>query len=232
MTGRAGDAQAPPCKALLGDVHRDVAGAVGAGGRPAAGLRQHVLGPDVVPVLVEHVLGAPVPTGLLVGDAEVDQRPLRAEALGGQAAERDGHRRRDVEHVDGSAPPHLTVDDLTTERVLRPTVGVDGHHVGVAHQAQRRRRRITALDPGDDRGPARVTLVAGDFEAGTFEVGLQEVGVAGLPAGVGGAIVDAGVADELLQQLRARTRQLVDQRHASDAIDAPGTRSVRTNRSL
>ena len=138
---RAVDAQPPPREPLLGDVDRDVAHPVVADRRVAAGLGQHVLGADGVPVVVEHVLGPPVPAGLLVGDAEVDQRALRPEALRRQLPERHRHRRRDAQHVDGAAAPHLAVDQLAAERVARPPVGVDGHDVGVAHEAQRRARR-------------------------------------------------------------------------------------------
>ena len=146
VAGRAVDAQPAPGDALLGDVDRDVAGAVVADRRVAAGLGEHVLRADGVPVVVDHVLGAPVPAGLLVGDAEVDQRALRPEALVGELAEGDGHRRRDAEHVDGAAAPHLAVDQLAAERVAGPAVGVHRHDVGVAHQAQRRGVGIAALD--------------------------------------------------------------------------------------
>ena len=57
----------------------------------------------------------------------------------GEAPERDGHRRGEVEHVDRAAAPHLAVDDLAAERVALPAVGVHRHDVGVAHQQQRRR---------------------------------------------------------------------------------------------
>ena len=135
------DAQAAPGDALLGDVDGDVPGAVVADRRVAAGLGEHVLRADRVPVVVDHVLGAPVAARLLVGDAEVDQRALRAEPLVGELPERDGHRRRDAQHVDRPATPHLVADQLAAERVAGPAVGVHRHHVGVAHQAQRRGRR-------------------------------------------------------------------------------------------
>ena len=76
-------------------------------------------------------------------------------------AERDGHRRGEVEHVDRAAAPHLAVDELAAERIAPPAVGVRGHDVGVAHQQQRRRGRIAALDARDEvlaPGPRLVAL--------------------------------------------------------------------------
>ena len=81
VAGRSADPQAQPGEALLGDADGDPPHAVGTGRRPPAGLGEHVVGTDGVPVLVDHVLGAPPPAGLLVGDAEVDQRAPRAEPL-------------------------------------------------------------------------------------------------------------------------------------------------------
>jgi hypothetical protein len=115
--------------------------------------------------------------------------------------ERDRHRGREVEHVDSASSPHLAVDELAAEGVPAPSVGVDGHHVGVAHEEQPGRRRVAPLDPGEDARAAGVGLVAGDVAPGPLELAGQQVGVAGLVAGVGRAVVHAGVADERLQQL-------------------------------
>ena len=221
VTGRAGDPQAPPRDALFGDVDRHVAGAVVVDRRPPARLGEHVVGADRVPVLVDHVLGAPLPAGFFVGDAEVDQRALGPEALGRQLAERHRHRRRDVEHVDGAAAPHLAVDQLAGEWVAGPPIGVHRHDVGVAHQAQRRCRGVAALDAGDDRGPAGPAVESLHVEPGALEVRLQQVGVAHLVAGVGGAVVDALVADQLLQELGRRPGELLGTRHASNLARSP-----------
>ena len=228
VPGRAVDAQPAPGDALLGDVHGDVARAVVAHRRVATGLGQHVLRADGVPVVVDHVLGAPVPAGLLVGDAEVDQRALRPEALVGQLAERDGHRRRDAQHVDGAAAPHLAVDQLAAERVAGPAVGVHRHDVGVAHQAQRRGVGIAALDARDDRRAPGPAVVAGDVEAGPLEVRLQEVGVADLVAGVRGPVVDALVADEGLQQLGRRPGGRLGGDHGAEPTARERSQSARS----
>ena len=53
-----------------------------------------------------------------------------------------------------------------------------------------------------------------DVEPGALEVGLQQVGVADLVAGVGSAVVDALVADQLLQELGRRSAELLGTRHA------------------
>jgi len=41
-------------------------------------------------------------------------------------AEGHGHRRGEVEHVHGTATPHLAVDELAAERVVTPVVAVAG----------------------------------------------------------------------------------------------------------
>ena len=204
---RAGHPEPAPGDALLAGVDDDPPDTVLADGRPTAHLRQDVVAGDGVPVLVDHPLGTPPPARLLVGDTEVDQRALRTKAVPGEVLERGGHRRRDVQHVDGAAAPDLAVDDLAAERVARPGVAVDRHDVGVAHEAQRRRVGIGAVDAGDERPPTRTGLEPLHGEAGAFEVRLQQVGVAGLAARVGRAIVDALVADERLQEFGRLTGQ-------------------------
>ena len=158
-------------------------------------------------------------------------------------AEGDRHRRREVEHVDRAAAPHLAVDQLAAERVVAPAVRADGHDVGVAHQAQRRRRRVGALDPRHHRRPPGARLVAGDVESGPLEERLQHVGVARLEARVGAAVVDAFVADQRLQQLgrlagqrvgghRATVRSRRSARHTRLPVRAlAGSRSAAYTRS-
>ena len=189
----------------VGDVDGDAPAPVGGDLRPPAELGQHVVGADGVPVVVEDVLGAPAATGFLVGDAEVDQRPPRAEPFDGKAAERHGHRRRRVEHVDRPAPPHLDgpvsgADQLAAEGIVRPAVGVGRHDVGVPHQAQCRSRWVGPFDPRDHRATARVRLELLDAGHRSFEIVLQQVGVAPLTSRIRGAVVDTLVADQSLQQ--------------------------------
>ena len=195
MGRRAGHPESPPGDALLAGVDDDPPDSVLADGRPAAHLRQDVVAGNGVPVLVDHPLGTPAPAGLLVGDAEVDQRALRTKAGASKVLERGGHRRRDVEHVDRAAAPDLAVDDLAAERVARPGAAVDWYDIGVAHQAQRRRVGVGAVDPGDERPSARPRLETLHGEARAFEVRLQQIGVAGLASRVGRSVVDALVAD-------------------------------------
>ena len=123
----------------------------------------------------------------------------------GELPERHGHRRGEVQHVDGAPSPHLgpgrAVDELAAEGVAGPSFGVDGDDVGVAHQAQARRAGLAAFHAGDERDPARGRLEAGHVEAGVAEERVERVGVAMLEARAGRAVVDAAVADHRLQQL-------------------------------
>ena len=57
-----------------------------------------------------------------------------------------------------------------------------------------------------------------DLEAGALEVGDEQVGVAGLVARVRRAVVDAGVADQGLQQLGRRAGELVGGGHGRTLV--------------
>ena len=209
VTRGAMNAQSSPRQALLADVDGHRAVAVIVGTRPAAQLREHVVGGDRIPVVLDHPLGAPHATGLFITDAEVDQVALGSEPFGRQASERNGHRRRQVEHVDGASTPHFAVDHLATERVFAPTVGVDRHHVGVGHEAQRWRVGIGPLDPSHHRVAPLAWSEPLDLETGAFEVGDEQVGVPGLVARIRRPVVDARVADQRLQQLGGGSGELV-----------------------
>ena len=55
-------------------------------------------------------------------------------------------------------------------------------------------------------------------ESRAFEIRLQEIGVADLVPGVGGAVVDALVADQRLQQLGGRSGEGLDVRHGPEPM--------------
>ena len=127
--------------------------------------------------------------------------PVGPEPAGGEGPHGDRHRGGEVEHVDGAPAPDLAVDQLAAERVAPPPVRVDGHDVGVAHQEQRRRVGVAALDAGDEAGPTRRRLVALDVQTRAVEVTCQQVRAADLAPRFARAVVDARVADEVLQQV-------------------------------
>ena len=137
------------------------------------------------------------------------RNPLAREPLGG-----DGHRRGEVEHVDGAASPHLAVDQLAAEGIVAPAVGVHRHDVGVPHQEQRGRGRVAALDARDEARASGRGFEALAVEPVAFEVGLQQIRAAHLVTRRFGAVVHARVADEVLQQIG----HLVG--HASDTTRA------------
>ena len=107
--------------------------------------------------------------------------------------------------------------------IAGPPVGVHRHDVGVAHQAQRRGVGVAALDAGDDRGASRPAVEALDVEPGTLEVGLQQIGVAHLVAGLRCSVVDALVADQLLEELGGGAGELVGARHAPEPTAIVGS---------
>ena len=76
MARRARHAQGAPEGALLADDHRQAHASAEVHGE-AAGLGEHVVGDDVLALVVDEVVGAVGAERLLVGDAEVDERSLR-----------------------------------------------------------------------------------------------------------------------------------------------------------
>ena len=166
------NAKPPPCNTLLTDVHANDR-RFGRTGVQSSVLGQDVVGLDRVGVVIGHPLGAVGRARLLVGDAEVDQVTLRAESRVGQVAERDGHRRGEVEHVDRATAPDLSVYELPSEGVARPPVRVDRNDIGVAHQAQGRRIGIAPLDPSDQRRPVGCGLERLDVDSGSLDDLLQ-----------------------------------------------------------
>jgi len=199
VAGRAPHRQAPPGDTLLPHVHRDDGRLGGPDVEPTV-LGQDVVGTDRVELVLGHPAGAVGAAVLLVGHGKEDQVAAGTKARIRQASERHGLRGGEVQHVDGTTTPDLAVDQLGAERVSRPAVRVHGHHVGVAHQAQRGCTGVRALDTGHQRDPPRRGFIALDVEARCREVALERVRVADLLARLGGAVVHAGVADQLLEQ--------------------------------
>ncbi len=121
MAGRSVHDDVDGCAALLSSHDFDV-GVSAAVAHDATDLGEDVVGPYRVEVHFEQVLGTLEAAGLLVGDGEKEQGASRPEPLFRKPADRDRHRRGLVQHVDRAASPHLTVDELASERVARPPV--------------------------------------------------------------------------------------------------------------
>ena len=83
-----------------------------------------------------------------------------------------------------------------------PVVGVHRHDVGVAHQQQRRRGGIGALDAGDEARATRRGLEGLEVEHRALEVAASRSALRTSPPELA-SVVDAGVADEGLEELRA-----------------------------
>ena len=108
VPGRAAHAEPAPRDALLAHRHVDAAMALAAVVETAA-LGEQVVAADRVGVLVGDPARTVRAAGLLVGDGEVDEVALRPEAAPHERPEHDRHRRREVEHVDRAAAPHLVL---------------------------------------------------------------------------------------------------------------------------
>ena len=143
--------------------------------RHAAALGDDVVALHRVGVMLDQVPGAQESAGLLVGHRQVDQRAARLPVALRQPAHGHRHRRGEVEHVDGAAAPHDAVHQLGAERIALPAGGVHRHDVGVAHQQQRRRVAVAALDPRDQAHASGLRDVALARQARAREVDLQGV---------------------------------------------------------
>ena len=166
-------------------------------------------------MILQELFGTEHTPGLFVGHREVDDVAGIPLAGSNDLAERDQHRRGQVQHVDGAAAPHLvdTVgrgDQLASKRVVGPAVGVGGHDVGMSAQAQVGRFGVGALVAGDERDPAGFGLEQLKVHAVALEFVAQQFGAADLVARFGRAVVDALVSDQRLQQLDGLTGEGVD----------------------
>ncbi len=167
----------------------------------AARLGDHVVGLHRVAFVVDQVARSVGAEGFLVGDREIGERALRAEAVLGQPSHRHRHRRREVEHVDRAPTPHLAVDELAAEGVVAPALGVGRHHVGVAHEQQARCARVASFDAHGEALASVHRLVGLAVEARMIEVGGQRVYASILMPTRNASIVHALVPDEVLQQV-------------------------------
>ena len=159
--------------------------------------------------------------GFFVRRCEEHEVASRLEALLREVLEGNRHRRCGVEHVDRAAPPDHAVDELAAEGIPLPSVRIHRHHVDVAHQAQTGRARVAAFDPCDQAGATGKRLEALEVEAIAFQVGREQIGVLDLLAGLLGALIDASITDEVLEQLGDFAGRI---RHAASLLRALGAR--------
>ena len=199
---RAAHAQTPPGHALLADVDGDVRLLLRAAVQ-AAVLGQHVVGRES-----RRVRGRPSTASR--GRCPTPRRRRRSRS--GRRVGRNpvAARCRKATAIDAvrlsmsTAPlPHTSPSTSSPPNgIARPAALVDRHDVGVAHQAQARRRRVAALDAGDQRGAARASARSARRRArsrrGTTRAASA---LRDLEARLGSAVVDAAIADHLLQQL-------------------------------
>ena len=152
---------------------------------------------------------APHAAVLLVRDGGEHQVARGRAARGRERSRHDRVRRREAEHVDRAAAPHPAVHELPAERVAGPAVRLDGHDVGVPHQAEARRRGVRPPHARDQGRAAGLRLHELEVQAGAVEEVRDRGRVAGLLPGAHRPVVDARVADERLQQLDGLASELL-----------------------
>src|SRR6516225_7188426 len=90
---------------------------------------------------------------------------------------------------------------VAVERVAMPSIGRHRHDIGVTHQQEGRRLRITSLDARYEVFATRCRAVPLEVETGVAQVLREDVGAARLESGLDGAIVHARVANEVREQV-------------------------------
>jgi hypothetical protein len=200
VAGLAVDPEAAPAAPLLTD-HDGQAPAGRAVKGDAAGLGDEIVALHGVGLVLGQPAGAVRAECFLVGDGSQHERPLRPEAAASEAIKCHRHRRRDVQHVDGAPAPHLALHQLPAEGITRPRVRVGRNDIGVPEPAQRRCRRIGALDASHERRPSGDGLVDLEVHARAVELGPQEVDAPALVPGLRRPVVHALVSDHALDEI-------------------------------
>ena len=153
VAGSATHGQAAPAHALLTDGERKQR-PLPRGHRHAACFGDDVVGPDGVGMMIEQVGHAVSAGRFFVGNGGEDQGASRSEPVGGQSATGDGHRGREVEHVDGATSPHEAVFHVGGEGIMTPATTLGGNHVGMAEKQQCGCPAIGALDSREEADAA------------------------------------------------------------------------------
>jgi hypothetical protein len=148
VPGRAMHGEEPPVPALLSHRYPQLVARRRRDGHAAA-LGDDVIALDRLRLVLHEVFGPVDAPRFLVGDGKVDQGAARLPAAGGEPPRRDGHGGGEVQHVDGATAPDDAVHQLAREGIALPARRADGHYVGVAHEKQRGRLLVAALDPRD-----------------------------------------------------------------------------------
>ena len=175
VAGRARHRDAAPVRTLLTHDHRQPRTG-GAGHLEAAGLGDHVVGHHRVALVVDEMARAPRCR------APPRRRPRGTRACP-SARSRAAASRLNATAIDAvrfsmSTAPRPQISSSTRSPpngARRPAVGVRGHDVGVAHQQQRRRVRIAALDARDEALAPGLRLVALEVEPRATEVLRERV---------------------------------------------------------
>ena len=100
-------------------------------------LGEDVVGSDGVGLVVGHPAGPVDAARLFVGHREQDQVAGRPKTAVSQTSKGHGLRGSQVQHVDGTSTPDLSVHHLSIKRVAAPAAWIHRNHVGVTHEAQR-----------------------------------------------------------------------------------------------
>ena len=149
-------------------------------------------------MVLGHKAHAEPAAGLFIGHADEGEGTARVTRAGDLARD-GGHGGSNEEHVYGTAAVELAVLDKRLERRLGPLGLVHGDDVGMSHEGQRFLVRI-AGDGHYDGNTARVGLEALNLHVFARKEFFQAIRIAHLVAGVWREVINAGIADQLLEE--------------------------------
>ena len=193
--------EAHPRQALLGGLQQVRAATVDVD-REAADLTDRLGGAlEQLRAVVDRPARAEAAAGLLVREHRDDDVPGRLAPLAGHLPDDGQDHRVHVLHVHGAAAPDQAVDLLGAERVHGPVLGPRRHDVEVTVQHERGPRRVLALEPHDDAGPAGGALEQLGVEPDLGEQAHDVLGGRALPRPGVVAVVRRVDADEVAADL-------------------------------
>lgn len=151
-------------------------------------------------MIADHVPGAVVAPGFLVGEEGDDEITTGTQTLAQHVSDGGDDHRVHVLHVNGPATPEQLILDDTGEGVHAPILGCRRDHIGVAVDDESVGIWVCALDPCHQRGPSRFRFDDGGLQAHLVEPGGDEIRGRAFRIDLVAAPVLGVDADELLAQ--------------------------------
>ena len=181
VTTRPADRRLQPADLLLDDLDRIEALPADQDARAAELAEPVADAGEELGMLFGEEARALVAAVFLVGEDDEYEVAGQRDVLPLRPQERVHEHRDAALHVERAAAPDVPVDEPALERRVRPALPARGDDVDVALEEQR--RRVAALEPGDEVRPARHPLEGLRLAARLLEQAADELDALGLVAG-------------------------------------------------